>query len=142
MPDRHEIEVEGLSVRDTQIVRRAIERAQEALDCGLVGVEVCGIGPVESRSLNRRYRGRDKAASVLSFSLPTASPGGMAGQVLISPRTVEAESRRLGVSYRDWLAELSVHGFLHVLGHRHDDEGARNLMFAHQRALLRRRGRS
>ena len=117
-----------------------MEGVAAGLGCRLLGAEVCGIGERESRTLNRRYRGMDKPASVLSFSLPPAEPGGVVGQVLLCPGAVRKAARRIGCPYRRWLAELSIHGFLHLLGYRHDDGGSRALMFAHQKALVRRSG--
>jgi len=130
------IEIEGLDVSDSALVQRMIECAQTMMACNLIGVEVCGIEPGESKVLNNRYRGRNKTATVLSFSLPTGNPGGMAGQILLCPKAITIESRRLGVPYRSWLAELTIHGFLHVLGHRHDETRSEDLMFSTQKALL------
>lgn len=111
------------------------------MDCGKIGVEICGIGEEASRALNRRYRGRDKAATVLSFALPASGPGGMAGQVLLCIPAVRREARRIGVPWRNWLAELAVHGFLHVLGHQHGDAAGEKIMFSRQRAVLSMAGK-
>ena len=140
MGDTGGIEVEGLEGGEAGLVRAAVGGARDFLSCGLMGVEVCGITPGESRSLNRRFRHRDKTATVLSFSLPSSGPGGMAGQILLCLPAVRAEARRLGIPWQKWLAELALHGFLHILGHRHDDEPAGLLMFAWQKALVRRAG--
>lgn len=136
MPGPGVLEIEGLEAGDAEAVRRAVAGARSRLKCGLVGAEVCGIGAKESRRLNRRYRGKNKAATVLSFSLPPLEPGGMAGQILLCIPAVRNEARRLGIPFARWLAELAVHGFLHTLGYRHDDGSARSLMFAHQKAVL------
>jgi len=130
------IEIEGLDVSDSALVQRMIECAQTMMACNLIGVEVCGIEPGESKVLNNRYRGRNKTATVLSFSLPTGHPGGMAGQILLCQKAIQQEARQLGIPYRSWLAELTIHGFLHVLGHRHDEAFSEDLMFSTQKALL------
>jgi rRNA maturation RNase YbeY len=138
--NRLSLDICGLEAGDCGVVRKAMEGAVAGLGCRLLGAEVCGIGENESRALNRRYRSMDRPASVLSFSLPPSEPGGVIGQVLLCPGAVRRAARRMGYPYRRWLAELSVHGFLHLLGYRHDDGDSRALMFAHQKALLRRSG--
>ena len=129
-------EIEGLNGDDSAVVHRMLKSARISLDCSLIGMEICGIQPGESKVLNNRYRGRNKTATVLSFSLPTGYPGGMAGQILLCPKAIRQEARQLGIPYRSWLAELTIHGFLHVLGHRHDEAFSEDLMFSTQKALL------
>ena len=141
MPIGREVEIECLDGDDGKIVLRAVAAARKLLDCGQIGIEVCGIGAEVSRKLNRRYRGKNKVATVLSFALPSSGPGGMAGQVLLCTPAVRREARRIGIPYRAWLAELAVHGFLHVLGHQHDSDSGQKLMFSHQRAVLNMIGR-
>lgn len=135
------VEVEGLDGDDIETVRGILAGAQRVMDCQLMGIEVCGVEPEDSRALNRRYRGKNKMATVLSFSLPSTEPGGMAGQLLLCPPAVRREARRLGIPYRRWLAELAVHGFLHILGHQHNDAPSRELMVSLQKALLNMAGK-
>jgi len=94
------VEIDGLDGDEGKIVFRAVAAARKALGCAQIGIEVCGIGEKVSRKLNRRYRGKDKVATVLSFALPSSGPGGMAGQVLLCIPAVHREARRIGIPYR------------------------------------------
>ncbi len=93
------------------------------------------------RSLNRRWRGVDRATDVLSF--PLHEPAGSAadlGDVAISLDTAERRARR---GHRPLLAEVDrylVHGILHLLGHDHERPGQARAMAALEASVLRMTG--
>lgn len=71
----------------------------------------------EIRSLNRKYRGRDKATDVLSFA-PIESA--VLGELVFSLDVIEAQSKEHGLSLRLELGYLMIHGVLHLLGFDHE----------------------
>ena len=80
----------------------------------------------ESRSLNMKYRNKDRATNVLAF--PAELPEGVSPRVLgdlaICSEVVESEARSQGKTIESHWAHMVVHGTLHLLGHDHlaDDE--------------------
>lgn len=78
-----------------------------------------------ARSLNRRYRGQDHATNVLTFAYQ-AQPVAIADVVICVP-VARAEAKARGLSLREHLAHLVIHGVLHAQGldHRHDAEARR-----------------
>ena len=102
-------------------VRRVLRAA--ARDLGVSGeLAVVLAGDRTLRSLNARYRGKDKPTDVLSFP----GPGGEAGlgDVVISLDTAERNARALGRTLPQEVDVLALHGFLHVLGYDHEtDDG-------------------
>jgi probable rRNA maturation factor len=80
------------------------------------------VGPRESRTLNARYRRRDKPTNVLSF--PAAAARDLAsqplGDLVICPAVLRAEARAQGKSMRAHWAHLVVHGTLHLVGYDHE----------------------
>jgi probable rRNA maturation factor len=104
-------------------------------------LSVAFVGRLRIRSLNRRYLGHDRETDVLAFALPGA-PGVVVGDIYCSPEAAARATRRFGVSEREELRRLVVHGVLHVLGHDHPEgEGrTRSAMWRRQEALLRRLG--
>ena len=68
------------------------------------------------RRLNREYRNIDKATDVLSF--PFDDPDFL-GEIYISIRRTEVQSRRFGYSFNDEFLRLFVHGMLHLAGYDH-----------------------
>ncbi|MEK7475502.1 MAG: rRNA maturation RNase YbeY [Candidatus Coatesbacteria bacterium] len=119
-------------------VDRAVRAARRILRCERLGVSVCAVSTAESGRLNRAWRRHRGPADVLSFAAPGDEPGGELGEVYVCPPLVRRRSRRLGLPYRRWLAELVVHGMLHLMGFHHGDPAAADLMGAVQRALVAR----
>ena len=75
------------------------------------------------RTLNREWRGKDKATNVLSF--PAVQPAGFAGPRLLGDIAVAFETTRReadheGKALDAHLSHLLVHGFLHLVGHDHE----------------------
>lgn len=92
-------------------------------------VSVLLAGDAFVRSLNRNYRGQDKATNVLAFAAqegdgPGPQPGAtvMLGDVVVAYGTAAREAAREGKSLNDHLSHLVVHGVLHLMGHDHDTE--------------------
>ena len=82
------------------------------------------VGPVESRELNRRWRGKDKPTNVLSFPAPdTLSPPAAfrpLGDLVICADVVRREARRDGKPVSAHWAHMVVHGALHLAGYDHE----------------------
>jgi len=121
-------------------VRRVLRAA--ARDLGVTGeLAVVLAGDRTLRSLNARYRGKDKPTDVLSFP----GPGGEAGlgDVVISLDTAERNARALGRTLPQEVDVLALHGFLHVLGYDHEtDDGTMDRLERRlRRKLLAGRGR-
>ena len=76
------------------------------------------VGTAEARTLNRRYRGRDYSANVLAFPYGS-SRGVLRGDVVLCAPVIAREAREQGKSIEAHFAHLTVHGLLHLRGHRH-----------------------
>lgn len=103
------------------------------------------VGPRESRTLNARYRRRDRPTNVLSFPAARGQDaGGLTpqplGDLVICPAVLRAEARAQGKSMRAHWAHLVVHGTLHLVGYDH--EGTRDAARMERRevAVLRELG--
>ncbi len=84
------------------------------------------------RSLNRRFRGKDRATDVLSFM----GHGAGSGDVIISVETAERNARGLGRLLGAELERLVLHGYLHLLGYDHEADDGQMLRL--ERRLERR----
>jgi probable rRNA maturation factor len=104
------------------------------------------VGPRESRTLNARYRRRDKPTNVLSF--PPAADARAArvpaplplGDLVICPAVLRAEARAQGKSMRAHWAHLVVHGTLHLVGYDHERARDAARMERREIAVLRELG--
>jgi probable rRNA maturation factor len=79
------------------------------------------VGKTASRSLNARYRGKNKPTNVLSFAGSGASPDGryFLGELVICAAVVAAEAAAQGKSFGAHWAHMTVHGILHLRGFDH-----------------------
>jgi probable rRNA maturation factor len=104
------------------------------------------VGSVESRRLNRRYRGKDQPTNVLSFpagAMPVARASAAAtplGDLVICAPLLQRESREQGKALRAHWAHLVVHGALHLAGYDHENDPDARRMERREVWALRRLG--
>jgi probable rRNA maturation factor len=94
------------------------------------------VSAAESRDLNHRYRGKDKATNVLSF--PYAEQP--IGDLVICAAVVAEEAREQGKPLRAHWAHMVVHGCLHLAGHDHERAADAKVMEEKERKILARLG--
>jgi probable rRNA maturation factor len=95
----------------------------------------------DMRTLNRKHLRRDSTTDVIAFGLGRAGKSApILGDVYIAPDVARASARDNGVTLREELARLIVHGTLHVLGYDHPDSDARtrSAMWRKQERLVAR----
>ncbi len=77
----------------------------------------------ELRALNRRFRGKDAPADVLSFPSSNGSAGnGAAGEIAISFDRAAEQAAEMGHSVEAELQILMLHGLLHLAGMDHETD--------------------
>jgi probable rRNA maturation factor len=110
-------------------VVRAVLRAErrEAL------ISVTFLGRESMRRLNAMHKGHDRPTDVLTFALIDPS-GLIVGDVYVCPSVARQEARVRGISFREELIRLMVHGTLHALGRDHPEgsERTRSAMWRRQ----------
>jgi len=79
------------------------------------------------RELNARYLGADNETDVLSFPDGDLLPSGrrLLGEIVISIDCARRQAERLGHDELRELAELGLHGLLHLLGYDHEQDRGR-----------------
>src|SRR5262249_52949620 len=82
------------------------------------------------RSLNRRFRRKDKPTDVLSF------PSAQGGDIAISLAIARQNAKVLGHPVEDELKVLLLHGLLHLKGYDHERDNGR---MARREESLRRK---
>jgi len=101
------------------LVRRVVETVlKEERREGLVSVTF--LGRDSMRRLNAEHKGHDRPTDVLAFALNDPA-GRMVGDVYICPWVAQREARAHGVTLRQELVRLVVHGTLHALGRSHPE---------------------
>ena len=85
--------------------------------------------------LNLRYLGRKGPTNVLAFSLSEGEPEFLA-EIVISVETAAREARRAGIGREERLAELLVHGILHLFGYDHRNRQEAGKMSRKEKEIL------
>jgi probable rRNA maturation factor len=142
--------LQGLGVGEKNLVifqKRVPDLTQLALDrfvararraTGLKGiVNVLLTSSAEMKSLNRRFRGKDRPTDVLSFPAEPDARKQFAGEIAISAEIATKNARALGHSPAEEVKILTLHGLLHLRGYDHEcDNGQMARREEHLRAKL------
>ena len=89
------------------------------------------------RALNARWRAIDKPTNVLSFPAAVGpGNGGLLGDIILAYETVAAEASEGDKAFADHVAHLSIHGFLHLIGHDHENDDEAEVMENLERQVL------
>lgn len=105
-------------------LRRVLEdvQARGGTCAGLMTLVLSGTSAV--RTLNRKYRKKDRATDVLSFPMGEKAADGnlYLGDIIIAVPVAFRQARAKGHSLEREIISLAVHGFLHLLGYDHGRE--------------------
>lgn len=96
-----------------------------------IGISVNLVDENKIQELNKKYRNKDKVTDVLSFPMlddnsknlkpKTYNPGFVdIGDIFICLPFAKNQAKLENVSIERKLAQLVVHGFLHLLGYKHE----------------------
>jgi len=97
---------------------RFVARARRAAGLKAV-VNVVLTSSAQMKSLNRRFRGKDKPTDVLSFPAEPGARKQFAGEIAISAEIASQNARALGHSPAEEVKILVLHGVLHLRGYDH-----------------------
>ena len=92
---------------------------------GVAELSIVLIDDAEQQQLNKEWRDIDKPTNVLSFPQiePFGPVVGILGDIVLARETLEREALELDKPLTEHFTHLVVHGFLHILGYDHMDEG-------------------
>jgi probable rRNA maturation factor len=131
------------------VIHRAIEAAAEVADSDAAEAELAIMLTDDRgiRTLNRNWRGIDKATNVLSFpALQPTGPAGpddaprMLGDIAIAYETTRKEADEERKPFDHHLSHLAVHGFLHLIGYDHENDADAEAMESLERDILAQLG--
>ncbi len=137
------IEVQNLQERvpiDDLPIGEWATRALALLHIENAELSVVVLDDDQIRELNRTYLERDKPTNVISFSQQEGDGpiGEHLGDVVISAETAAGEAEDAGMSLRERMLELLVHGICHLAGYDHErgiEEEAREMEETEERLV-------
>ena len=93
------------------------------------------------KELNVNYRSKDRATNVLSFPMidkNSLKHENILGDVVISIDKILSESKDLKIEVDEYLAKISIHGILHLLGYDHVSDNDYEVMNRLEEKIIKR----
>jgi probable rRNA maturation factor len=118
------------------------EKARKLTRADDADVTVAFISDRAMRELNRMWRGKRATTDVLSFPAAQAefekAEGVNLGDVVVSIEQAERQAKEHGLSFENEIAQLILHGLLHLSGYDHEtDRGEMNRLELRLRKQLK-----
>ena len=136
------VAVDGLTTPlSRQKARRVVEGVLRAERVPRALISIAFVANRRIASLNRAHLGHGGATDVISFGFARAKgKEPVVGDIYIAPDVAKQNASASGVSLREELVRLLVHGTLHVLGYEHPDGDGRerSRMWKRQEQLVRK----
>ncbi|MEJ5172618.1 MAG: rRNA maturation RNase YbeY [Hydrogenothermaceae bacterium] len=130
-------------IRDRDITKKFIKdittEILKSLNLYNVEISITLTDDETVRQINRDWRGKDKPTDVLSF--PMDETVGyrykVLGDVIISIPFAKRQAHQIGLTEREEILRLLIHGILHLLGYDHErSEEDERIMFEIQDKLF------
>jgi len=96
---------------DESLIKKAVETVLIGEKSKNENVSLVLAGPAKMKTLNHKYRKKNRTTDVLTFS-------GL--DILICPKVIKDNAKKYGVSFERELAKAVIHGTLHWLGYDHE----------------------
>lgn len=111
---------------DTQTWAAFAAKAIEAIGKHGSSATIAFVSDRSIRKLNQQFRNIDKATDVLSFPAGDEDETNL-GDIAISVETAAAQAKENGLTLENEIAQLILHGLLHLSGYDHEtDNGEMN----------------
>ena len=127
---------------DCERWRAFTAKALKVVPADGAGVTVAFVSDRAMRELNRRWRGKAGTTDVLSFPAGQdefeKSEGANLGDVVVSVEQAARQAAEHGLKFENEVAQLVLHGLLHLCGYDHERDGGE--MDALEHRLRRRLG--
>ncbi len=134
------IEINNLTKEkiETGFLKKIADKALKFIKIKIPEISVVLVGDAKMKSLNKKYRKKNRITDVLAFDY--GLPFGGQGEIIICLSQAKRQAKQLGHSLKKELTTLMVHGILHLAGY--DDETSREYvkMTEVQNKIIKRYG--
>ena len=93
---------------DKEFLRKTVKKTLSLTKFKISEISIVLVCNSRMRSLNKRYRGKDKITDVLSFDY---------GEIIVCLPQAKKQAKELGHSLKKELGILLIHGILHLAGY-------------------------
>lgn len=99
------------------------------------------VGDKKIKSLNNKYRGKNKVTDVLSFSMDDGRENFILesdlGDIFVCIPQIKRQAKNFEVPFLHELCRMIIHGMLHLSGYDHAKDDQAKKMFGLQEKLLK-----
>ena len=115
------IEVNNLTTFavDKRLIQRVVRKVLKSEKKKISELSVAFVGTAKIKELNKKYRGKNQVTDILSFDLSSKN-NQVSGEVVICPIVVKKNAKKFGLSFKNELRRILIHGILHLLGYDHE----------------------
>ncbi len=95
-----------------EIAKKVLKEEKNNSDISIVLV-----GSQKIKDLNKKYRKKNRATDVLSFTYMKS------GEIVLCAQIIKQNAKRFGETFKKELTLVLIHGVLHILGYDHEVSG-------------------
>lgn len=124
------------------IIKKTIKNLKIKKDINTLEVSVLLVDDKEMKKMNKKYRNVNETTDVLAFPLDSFEEKKkdkmlhLLGDIVINLSCVKKQAIQYGLKFHQELANLAVHGVLHLIGYDDTNEKNANLMKKKQEQIL------
>ena len=118
----------------TGFLKKIAEKAAKFIKIKIPEISVVLVGDARIKSLNKKYRQKNRITDVLAFDCGLQSGG--QGEIIICLDQAKRQAKELKHSLKEELAILLVHGLLHLAGYDDEMKKQRDEMIKKQSEIL------
>lgn len=115
---------------DERFLKKVAEKVLEEENKKETELSIALVGQGRMREINKKYRGKNRVTDVLAFPEskvllekfrvgPTQKISGL-GEIVICLHEVKKNAKRFSSVFEKELAQVLIHGILHLLGYNHE----------------------
>jgi len=124
------IEINNLTTSRAEegFLKRVAEKVLKGENKNGTGLSIALVGEGRMREMNKRYRAKNRATDVLSFSYNGS------GEIAICLREVKKNVKKFNSTFKKELARVLIHGILHLLAERSEGWRRTNVLRVAERS--------
>ena len=125
---------------DLEKIKKEFEKILKILGIEEKKVIFYFVGPSRMRNLNRKFRGKNKVTTVLSFPSPKdfvyPKEEEILGEIFLCLSYIKKLAKRANLDFELFFLRIAIHGILHLLGYEHQSQEGAKIFEAKEKEIL------
>jgi len=125
---------------DLEKIKKEFEKILKILGIEEKKIIFYFIGPSRMRNLNRKFRGKNRVTTVLSFPSPKdfvyPKKEEILGEIFLCLSYIKKLAQRANLNFELFFLRIAIHGILHLLGYEHRNPKEAKIFEAKEKEIL------